>query len=99
MSIIDYGNFLTFNNISDSGVCGRHRKSPFEMISADDALKKIFAVAKQKEEVLDKQLQEAIGYSLAENVKATTPLPPFRASIKVPDFCMYLFYFFNDSYD
>lgn len=59
----------------------RHRKSPYPMISVDEALHLVLkeSCPMKKTETL---LSDCYSYILAENVKATEPYPTFPASVK-----------------
>ncbi|KAH9394460.1 hypothetical protein TYRP_004512 [Tyrophagus putrescentiae] len=73
-------------------VADRHRHSPYEMLSMDDAFAKVLQQVEAyfKQEggedlttvVSAKDLHQYSGYILAEDVFASVPLPPFNASIK-----------------
>ncbi|KAF2351801.1 MoaB/Mog domain [Trinorchestia longiramus] len=62
-------------------VCGRPRKSPYEIISVDQAQEIVFSMVSSKEPV-ELPLEEAAGFVLSEDVVSQYPLPPFPASVK-----------------
>lgn len=63
-------------------ICLRPRKSPYPMISVEEAQEKVLAMATFKETV-SMPLSQAVGLVLAADIGAKAPVPPFRASIKV----------------
>ena len=67
--------------IDSTDVAGRARKSPFPMISVDEAQKIILSQCSTLG-TERKRFSDALGFILAEHVYANDPLPPFAASIK-----------------
>lgn len=53
------------------------------MISPEEALQKILNVA-QRLPPVNVPIHDALDKVLAEDIRAPDPLPPYRASIKVP---------------
>ncbi|XP_068200311.1 gephyrin [Palaemon carinicauda] len=64
-----------------SQVCRRPRKSPYHLISVEEAIE---IIIKNSWQCGPKTvgMAESLGYILAEDIKANDPLPPFPASIK-----------------
>ena len=75
----DHDNIVT--NVDTTNVAGRHRKSPFPMISVDEAQKIVLGQCSALG-TMKIRFSEALGYVLAEDVFAADALPPFPASIK-----------------
>ncbi|XP_076035898.1 gephyrin-like [Oratosquilla oratoria] len=62
-------------------VCHRPRKSPYPMISVEEAQHSVFSKAFQGDPVTVK-MEDSLGFVLAQDVFAKDALPPFPASIK-----------------
>ncbi|KAA0204082.1 hypothetical protein HAZT_HAZT006294 [Hyalella azteca] len=62
-------------------ICSRPRKSPYKMITVDQAQEIIFKMASTKNPV-NLPLNQAHGFVLSEDVVSKYPLPPFPASVK-----------------
>lgn len=70
------------SNDPNAGPSARNRESPYPIISVDAALKAISdAVATPLSSVMLPVNSNLIGHYLAEDVRATEPVPAFRASI------------------
>lgn len=67
----------------DGETCSCGSPSP-SMVSVDGALRTVLSVAPRLQPATV-PLQEALGLVLAEDVVARDPLPPFRASVMVPN--------------
>ena len=68
-------------NVDATNVAGRMRKSPFPMITVEEAQKIVLSHCSTLG-VKRIRFTEALGYVLAEDIFAKDPLPPFPASIK-----------------
>lgn len=71
------------NDSMTTSVASRPRKSPYPMISVDEAQAIVLEECKKlpvKTEFIG--FQDALNYILAQDVQAHDPLPPFQASIK-----------------
>ena len=69
------------SNDPRAGPSNRHRKSPYPILSVEEALRAIFANAPTLESVTLPVNLSLVGYTLAEEVRSTEPIPAFRASI------------------
>ncbi|KAE9972456.1 hypothetical protein EG327_009499 [Venturia inaequalis] len=71
----------SFKSKGNVGPTRRYRKSPYPMLSVDDALSLISENTPQPKSIKVPVNGSLIGYILAEDVKATEAVPAFRASI------------------
>ena len=63
--------------------CGAITKSPYPLLSVEDALQTVLKHAVPLP-VVSVAFQDALGATAATDVTAQEPLPPYPASIKVP---------------
>ena len=64
-----------------AGTASRHRKSPYPMLSVNEALSLVSQNCPEPITVQVAVSNSVIGYLLAEDVRADAPVPAFRASI------------------
>ena len=69
------------SNDPNAGPTRRYRKSPYPMLSVDEALKIIAEKTPEPKVIQMPLVTEAVGYVLAEDVTAPESVPAFRASI------------------
>lgn len=84
--------FSVVGKVKLLAVADRHRHSPYEMISIDEAYARVLTQVKvYLEESNEANLKASVsvsdmhwcsGYILADDVYASVPLPPFNASVK-----------------
>ena len=67
--------------VDAANVAGRDRKSPFPMISVEQAQQTVLSHCSTIG-IVKMKFSDALGYVLAEDIFAKDPLPPFPASIK-----------------
>ena len=72
---------ISTTKVDSTNVAGRVRKSPFPMISVEEAQNIVLGHCSTLG-IIKMKFSEAHGFILAEDVFATDPLPPFPASIK-----------------
>lgn len=69
------------SNDPSAGPTRRYRKSPYPMLSVDEALLLISENTPQSQSIKVPVKESLVGYVLAEDVKASEAVPAFRASI------------------
>ena len=68
-------------NDPQAGATGRHRVSPYPMLSVDDALEMIISNCPNPIHAQGPTSGELVGHILAKDIQATEAVPAFRASI------------------